>query len=236
MARFKGASVWNRGACGALLSDPYVADRWSFPVFLKSLRLFQVVAKIDDTLALLNLVSGPFRFCGNGSACGCAPRGGVGAAAPRAGGAPQPGVPGPPPSSSPGLHDDHHLPALHSEYWARGLRTPGGPPCLARAVPLGRGGSCLAGGAPGVHACACVCACRGSPGLAHSPDSDGQGLRAQAAHLSIGAPGLLGTWGRLSLPGSQRPMELMLRETPPPPGPHRPSRDPGVVSFGCSFP
>ena len=35
----------------------------TFPVFLKLLRLFQVVGKIDDTLALLNLVSFSFGFC-----------------------------------------------------------------------------------------------------------------------------------------------------------------------------
>lgn len=99
----------------------------TFPVFLKLLRLFQVVGKIDDTLALLNLVSLSFGFC-------LAQLPG-GAPAARAGPHPLPGPRTPPsaplpPSLPPGLHDEHHLPAVHGE--SQGLPPPlppGGPAC-----------------------------------------------------------------------------------------------------------
>lgn len=100
----------------------------TFPVFLKLLRLFQVVGKIDDTLALLNLVSFSFGFC----LCsaprwvppGCA---GWDVPTPRA---PHAALSTPPslPPALPGLHDEHHLPAVHSE-------SQGFPPPLPPAGP-----------------------------------------------------------------------------------------------------
>lgn len=88
-------------------------------LFLELFRLFQIVGKIDDTLALLNLVSLSF-----GSWAGAPPPGA------RAGGSPWVCRAGPPAALSrapslPGLHDDHHLPAVHSE--SPGLPAPGPP-------------------------------------------------------------------------------------------------------------
>ena len=85
-------------------------------LFLELFRLFQVVGKIDDTLALLNLVSLSF-----GSWAGAPPARSQGQCS-------TPGVQGWPPATLscappfPGLHDDHHLPAVHSE--SQGLLAP----------------------------------------------------------------------------------------------------------------
>lgn len=55
-----------------MLLEPHFIDDTSFPVLLKLFRLFQVVGKIDDTLALLNLVSFCFHFFGNDYICSSA--------------------------------------------------------------------------------------------------------------------------------------------------------------------
>lgn len=110
----------------------------TFPVFLKLLRLFQVVGKIDDTLALLNLVSLSFGFCLAQLPGGCPGCAGWAAPTPRAP-ARRPQHPSPlPPSPQACMMSITFLPFTVSPRDFRPLLHLGVQPALLhrRALPL----------------------------------------------------------------------------------------------------